>query len=140
MQINGYVSLCQNGPSNYTSDWSSKRPVATGLGPVFQISPNPGNHNWTNHQRAWTATTVWSFCGPTTGLLNINWTVVDIWVKYLQLGYPGTDKGLVCIYPLNGCRPSTCDVHSLDKGHSMVQCLAQLHINVFRLVYHLITP
>ena len=67
-------------------------------------------------------------------------TVVDIWVKYLQFGYPDTDKGSVCICLLNGCRPSTCDVHSLDKGHSMVQCLAQLHIDVFRLVYCPITP
>ena len=80
-QIDGYVSLRQNGPSNYTSDRSSKRPVATGLGPVFQISQNPGNRNRTDHQRAWTATAVQSFfgpvqfglrsfCGPRTGLLN----------------------------------------------------------------------
>ena len=80
-QIDGYVSLRQNGPSNYTSDRSSKRPVATGLGPVFQISQNPGNCNRTDHQRAWTATVVRSFfgpvqfglrsfCGPRTGLLN----------------------------------------------------------------------
>ena len=80
-QIDGYVSLRQNGPSNYTLDRSSKRPVATGLGLVFQISQNPGNHNRSDHQRAWTATAVRSFfslvqfglrsfCGPRTGLLN----------------------------------------------------------------------
>ena len=58
-----------------------KRPVATGLGPVFPISQNPGNRNRTDHQRAWTATAVRSFfspvqfglrsfCGLRTGLLN----------------------------------------------------------------------
>ena len=89
-QIDGYVSLRQNGPSNYTSDRSSKRPVATGLGLVFQISQNPGNHNRTNHQRAWTATAVRSFfgpvqfglrsfCGPRTGLLNTSFNVVHYW-------------------------------------------------------------
>ena len=81
MQINGYVSLHQNGPSNFTSDRSSKRPVATSLGLVFQNSQNSGNCNRTDHQRAWTATAVrsffgpvqfslQSFCGPRTGLLN----------------------------------------------------------------------
>lgn len=57
--------------------------------------------------------------------------VVNSWVEYLQLGYPGTDKRAVCNCPLDGHRPSTGDVHSLDKSHSMIQCLAQLHINVF---------
>ena len=89
VQIERYVSLCQNGPSNYTLEWSFKRPVSTSLGPVFQISQNPGNHNWTDHQRAWTTTTVWyffgpvqsglqSFCGPRTGLLNTR----ENWVRY----------------------------------------------------------
>ena len=45
VQIDRYVSLHQNGRWNYTSDWSSKRQVATGLGLVFQFSQNPSNHN-----------------------------------------------------------------------------------------------
>ena len=60
-QIDKYVSLCQHGPSNYTLDRSSKRPVATSLGPVFDFPQNPGNRNWTDHQRARTATAVQSF-------------------------------------------------------------------------------
>ena len=63
-QTDRYVSLRHNGPSDYMSDWSSKRPVATGPGPVFEFPPNPCNCNRTDHQRAWTATTVWSFFGP----------------------------------------------------------------------------
>ena len=62
------------------------KPVATGLGLVFAFSSNSCNHNRTDHQRARTATAVWSFfgpvwfslrsfCGPRTRLLNTNsWT------------------------------------------------------------------
>ena len=82
-QTDRYVSLRNNGPSNYMSDRSSKRLVATGPGPVFKFSPNPCNCNRTDHQRPWTTTAVqsffgpvqsslWSFCGPRTGLLNTN--------------------------------------------------------------------
>ena len=68
-------------------------PLKDQLQPVFQISQNPGNHNRTNHQRAWTATVVrsffgsvqfslQSFCSPRTGLLNTSggcgWTDTDV--------------------------------------------------------------
>ena len=57
------------------------KPVATSLGLVFAFPSNSCNCNRTDHQRARTATAVrsffgpvrsslWSFCGPRTGLLN----------------------------------------------------------------------
>ena len=90
------VSLHQNGPSNYTPDWSSKKLVATSLGLVFQMSQNPGNCNRTDHQRAWTTTTVQSFfspvqfglqsfCGPKTRLLNTINTDYKLLMKTLSV-------------------------------------------------------
>ena len=70
--------FCAN---RWVCEFVPKWPIKLYLGPVFQISQNPGNRNQTDHQRAWAATVVQSFfgpvqfglqsfCGPRTGLLN----------------------------------------------------------------------
>ena len=98
MQIDRYVSLRQNGPSNYTSYWSSKRLVATSLGPVFELFQNPGNHNWTDHQRAWTATAVQLQPMVSPVWLPVFWKVLDRTLEH----YYHLQRHIVCIRLLLG--------------------------------------
>ena len=50
--------FCTN---QWVCEFAPKWPIKLYLGLVFQISQNLGNCNRTDHQRAWTATAVWSF-------------------------------------------------------------------------------